>query len=374
MISSEIFIGGVRGLTQSDVWLPIPTGAYWFWLIPFVFGVIFSWRYRRDKVRLSNGLWFSLFFYSFLAMLAVTIFGTNNHPLIIVCGTIFIGFILFLAVLFFLQAFLLLWNAWIMWRHESHTLANMLTLILGIAILVLPFVASAVGNRVPQPVNTFMTIFPNLVILYVVFWFYNYLTMLVIYQFNRPRLRQDYIIVLGAGLLNGDEVSPLLAQRIMRGLKFYQKQQRRTGHPAVMIFSGGQGGDETVPEGQAMLDYAISQGLPAKAGWAETKSTTTLENMKFSKALIDQGQVKAPRTIFVTNNYHTFRAGMFAKQAGLTADGIGARTARFFLPDAIIREYIAIFMKHKWWHAAATVALLILSVAVVLLDLYNGQL
>jgi len=198
--------------------------------------------------------------------------------------------------------------------------------------------------------------------------------MLVIYQFNRPRLRQDYIIVLGAGLLNGDEVSPLLAQRIMRGLKFYQKQQRRTGHPAVMIFSGGQGGDETVPEGQAMLNYAISQGLPAKDGWAETKSTTTLENMRFSKALIDQGQVKAPRTIFVTNNYHTFRAGMFAKQAGLTADGIGARTARFFLPDAIIREYIAIFMKHKWWHAAATVALLILSVAVVLLDLYNGQL
>lgn len=374
MTANEIFTGGVLGLTQSDVWLPVPMVAYWFWLVPIVFGVIFSWRYRRDKVRLSNGLWFSLFFYSFLTLLAMTILGTNNHPLIIVCGTIFIGFILLLGVLFFLQAFLLLWNAWIMWRHESHTLSNMLTLILGIAILVLPFVASAIGNRVPQPVNTFMTIFPNLVILYIAFWFYNYLTMLVIYQFNHPRLRQDYIIVLGAGLLNGNEVSPLLAQRIMRGLKFYQKQQRRTAHPAIMIFSGGQGGDETIPEGQAMLDYAISQGLPVEAGWAETKSTTTLENMRFSKALIDQGPVEKPRTIFVTNNYHTFRAGMFAKQAGLKADGLGARTARFFLPDAIIREYIAIFMKHKWWHAAATVTLLILSVAVVLLDLYNGQL
>jgi len=219
-----------------------------------------------------------------------------------------------------------------------------------------------------------MTIFPNLVIFYVAFWFYNYLTMLVIYHFNQPRLRQDYIIILGAGLLNGDEVSPLLAQRIMRGLKFYQKQQRRTKHPAVMIFSGGQGSDETVPEGQAMLDYAVAQGLPVEAGWAETKSTTTLENMRFSKKLIDQGSVKAPRTIFVTNNYHTFRAGMFAKQAGLKADGIGARTARFFLPDAIIREYIAIFMKHKWWHTAATVGMLILSLAMIWLDWYNGQL
>jgi len=348
--------------------------VYWFWLVPASFGVIFSWRYWHDKVRLSNGLWFSLFFYSFLTMLAITILGTNNHPLIMVCGAIFIGFILLLGVLFFLQAFLLLWNAWIMWRHESHTLANMLTLILGLAILFLPFVGSAIGNRVPPTVNTFMTIFPNLVIFYVAFWFYNYLTMLVIYQFNHPRLRQDYIIILGAGLLNGDEVSPLLAQRIMRGLKFYQKQQRRTKHPAVMIFSGGQGSDETVPEGQAMLDYAVAQGLPAEAGWAETKSTTTLENMQFSKKLIDQGAVKAPRTIFVTNNYHTFRAGMFAKQAGLKADGIGARTARFFLPDAIIREYIAIFMKHKWWHAAATVGMLILSLAMIWLDWYNGQL
>lgn len=304
----------------------------------------------------------------------MTIFGTNNHWLIIICGAIFISFILLLGVLFFLQAFLLLWNAWIVWRHESHTLANMLTLILGLAILILPFVASAIGNRVPQPVNTFITIFPNLVIFYVAFWFYNYLTMLVIYQFNHPRLRQDYIIVLGAGLLNGDEVSPLLAQRIMRGVKFYQKQQRKTGHPAIMIFSGGQGPDETVPEGQAMLAYAIAHGLPAAAGWAETKSTTTLENMRFSKRLIDQGQIQAPRTIFVTNNYHTFRAGMFAKQAGLKADGIGARTARFFLPDAIIREYIAIFARHKWWHAAATLGMLLVSVVMVWLDLYSGQL
>lgn len=360
-------------ISDTSVWLPVPAGFYWSWLIPLVLGLIFSWQYRRDKVRLSNGIWFSLFFYSFLIVLAITILGTNNHPLIIVCGTIFVGFILLLGVLFFLQAFLLLWNAWIVWRRESHTLANMLTLFLGLAILILPFISSAISNRVPQPVNTFMTVFSGLLIFYVAFWFYNYLTMLVIYQFNRPRLRQDYIIVLGAGLLNGDEVSPLLGQRIKRGLAFYQKQQRRTKHPAVMIFSGGQGGDETVPEGQAMLDYAISQGLPAADGLAETKSTTTLENMQFSKRLIDQGGVQNPQTIFVTNNYHTFRAGMFAKQAGLKADGIGARTAHFFLPDAIIREYIAIFARHKWWHAAAAVGMLLLSLAMVLLDLYNGQ-
>lgn len=306
--------------------------------------------------------------------MAMSIFGTNNHPLIIICGTLFVLALMLIGLLFFLQAFLLIWNGWIMWRRESHTVANMLTLLLGLAILILPFVANMISNQVPKPVSYWMTVFPNLVIFYLAFWFYNYLTMLVIYQFNHPRLHQDYIIVLGAGLLDGDRVSPLLGQRIMRGFKFYQKQLKKTHHQATMIFSGGQGGDETVPEGQAMLAYAIKNGLPAEHGWAETQSKTTLQNMQFSKKLIDQGPVKNPNTIFVTNNYHTFRAGMFARQAGLKADGIGARTARFFLPDAIIREYIAIFVRNKWWHLVAFIGMFILSLLLVWFDVYQGNL
>ncbi|ETY73135.1 YdcF family protein [Lactiplantibacillus fabifermentans] len=359
-------------MSESAVGLPIPAAAYYAWIIPFVFGLIFIFRYQRVKARLSNGIWFSLFFYSFLALLAMTILGTYNFPLIVVCGTLFLIILGIIGVLFVLQAFLLIWNGWIMWRRESHTLANMLTLILGLAILILPFLAASLSNHLPQAAQYFMSIFPNLVILYVLFWFYNYLTMLVIYQFNWPRHNQDYIIVLGAGLLNGDRVSPLLAQRIMRGVKFYQKQQRKKQHPAIMIFSGGQGPDETVPEGQAMLDYAIAHGLPAEAGWAETKSKTTYENMLFSRRLIDGGEIKDPNVIFVTNNYHTFRAGMYARQAGLRADGIGAHTARFFLPDAIIREYIAIFMRHKWWHAIALVGIFGISLLGVWLQFRVG--
>jgi len=367
-----MILGGVV-VDNSAVWVPVPAMAYWAWLIPLTFGAIFGWRYHHDKVRLSNGIWFSLFFYSLLALLAMTILGTNNHPLIIVSIAIFVIILIVIGLIFTLQAFLLLWNAWIVWKRESHTVANMLTLFLGVAILLLPVAAGLISN-LPKPIAYFMTTFPTAVMLYVVFWFYNYLTMLILYQFNWPRHRQDYIIVLGAGLLAGDQVSPLLAQRILRGLHFYQKQQRKTGHPAVMIFSGGQGPDETIPEGQAMLQYAQQHGLPATAGWAETQSTTTLENMQFSKQLIDNGPVKRPRTIFVTNNYHTFRAGMFAKQAGLKADGLGARTAHFFLPDAIIREYIAIFAHHKWWHAAAIGALFVLSIVYVWVDVYHGAL
>ncbi|WP_251930968.1 hypothetical protein [Lactococcus lactis] len=88
-------------------------------------------------------------------MLAIAILGSNIHWLIIISGTLFVLLILLIGLIFTLQAFLLLWNAWIMWRHESHTLANMLTLYLGLAILILPFLGNLLSSHVPQPVSYF---------------------------------------------------------------------------------------------------------------------------------------------------------------------------------------------------------------------------
>ncbi|MCH5464064.1 YdcF family protein [Levilactobacillus tujiorum] len=350
---------------MQDELFNIPLVVYWGWLVPLLFGTIFFTSYAIEKRRLSNGIWFSLFFYSTMVMLAISIIGFGNELLFGFSLIIFIGIILLIGLAFTLQAFLLLWNAWIVWRRESHTIANMLTLFLGIAILLAPFIMRLTSLYLPLLVATFVNIFPGMVIFYVLFWFYNYLTMLVIYQFNHPRYRQDYLIVLGAGLLNGDEVSPLLARRIDRALKFYRKQLRKIGQGPVIIFSGGQGGDETVAEGVAMRQYALDHGLPPEQAIAEDQSTTTYENMVFSQKIIDARGTVKPKITFVTNGYHTFRAGMIARKAGVKANGIGAHTAKFFLPNAIIREYIAIFVGNKRWHAIAIGLMFILSLVLV---------
>ncbi len=82
-------------MNDAAVWVPVPAMFYWGWLVPLIFRTIFGWRYHRDKVRLGNGIWFSLFFYSFLTMLAITILGSNIHWLIIISGTLFVLLILF---------------------------------------------------------------------------------------------------------------------------------------------------------------------------------------------------------------------------------------------------------------------------------------
>ena len=84
----------------------------------------------------------------------------------------------------------------------------------------------------------------------------------------------------------------------------------------MFVPSGGQGSDEIISEGEAMKRYLLEQGIPEEQIMPETKSTNTLENMKFSKELIGDNDAKVA---FSTTNYHVFRSGLFSNQAKLKA-------------------------------------------------------
>lgn len=65
---------------------------------------------------------------------------------------------------------------------------------------------------------------------------------------------------------------------------------------------------------------------------------------------MDNRRIKPYHAVFFSNNYHIFRAGIFAEQVGLTAQGLGAHTASYFLPNALLREFAAIVMINKRRH------------------------
>lgn len=120
--------------------------------------------------------------------------------------------------------------------------------------------------------------------------------------------------------------------------------------------SGGQGADEPVSEAYAMRKYLLSQHIPENMIILEDQSTTTYENMLFSKQLIEEDWLTrfevvhpAPSIIFSTNNYHVLRARLYARRVHLKAEGVGAPTALYFLPTALIREYIALLSHNKIW-------------------------
>lgn len=325
--------------------------------------ILFLISFLSEPRRLVNGVLFNLFLLSFLIAAAALILQSRHRLLIAVAATLFVIFMFVILAIFALHLVWLLWNAIVVWRREGHSLGNMLTFFLFLALALLELGATFGRQFLPTWLYAGLAVFFTLTIAYLLLSLYNFLTVLVLYNLRWPRHNKDYLIVLGAGLLNGTEVSPLLAARINAGIKFYQKQLQKTGKRAKMIFSGGQGGDEQLAEGEAMMHYAVTHGMDIKDTIVEDRSTTTFENMKFSKALIVARQQGAPFTaLFFTNNYHLFRAGVYARLAGLKANGVGAPTSFYFLPNAVIREFLALVLLNKRRHLIVFGGIVILAV------------
>ncbi len=130
---------------------------------------------------------------------------------------------------------------------------------------------------------------------------------------NPPTGQEKVVVVLGAGLRR-DKPSTLLRYRLDKAYDYAM------AHPDVFVVtSGGQGRDEWVPEGQAMRDYLIEKGLPPERVVAENASTSTEENFSLSLELLQQyGFDENTPIVYVSNAFHCYRAGCYAKRAGFT--------------------------------------------------------
>lgn len=328
--------------------LELQSGTFIFF-VPALFFAIFAFSYFKDKRKLINGLLFNVFLMSFGGYMLFVMFEAQSIFLGGLLAIIGVTFVLLLLVGIYGLVIFLYWNSIIVLKKESFSLANLLTLLLALGLTAYLIVAVYINHYAPSWFENLFSIVPALLIYFFVV-FFNFLTVSILYQFNHPRYKQDYIIVLGAGLIDGERVSPLLAKRIDKAIQFYKAQSRATMKPPKLLMSGGRGLDEKISEAQAMKNYAVEQGIPADEILIEGNSTNTLENMKFSKEIMDAREPKPYRVIFTSNNYHIFRAGIYARWANLKADGIGARTARYYLPNAFLREFVAILAMNKKRH------------------------
>ena len=153
-----------------------------------------------------------------------------------------------------------------------------------------------------------------------------------------------------------DKVTPLLASRINKAIKIHKKNKN-----SKIIMSGGKGSDEMISEALTMKNYALEQGIRNEDIILEDKSTSTEENIKFSKAIIGENK----NTAIVTNYYHLLRALMLAKEEGLKCIGYGAKTKFYYTQTAYIRELIAYFSMTRTFHL---ILITIITLIFVLLD------
>ncbi|WP_411105696.1 YdcF family protein [Streptomyces sp. cmx-4-9] len=239
----------------------------------------------------------------------------------------------------------LLANGVTMVRKEGRSPGNLLSLAAGAAVLTL---AALVLTLMDRGSHLLDSVLAGLVLLvaYVSFVFLCFLAYAYLYGRIRVRGDVDYVVVLGAGLIGGETVPPLLASRLRKGLQIHETQLARGGRPPLLLCSGGKGDDEKVPEARAMADWLLAHGVPEEHLRLEDRSRTTEENLAFSQTVMAQ-EHPGYRCVVVTNNFHAFRAAMMARKARVNGQVLGSPTARYFWPSATIREFAAVFWEHR---------------------------
>lgn len=234
-------------------------------------------------------------------------------------------------------------------RHEGLKPANLLTMLFSVLLFFYLAVWPVIGGLEKGRFGTRLYVLISLSAVYVLALMTVYLLSAALNLFHLKKRRgADYIIVLGAGVI-GTRVTPLLAARIDKGIELLHDNP-----DAVLILSGGQGPGEDIAEGEAMARYAEQKGVDLGKIIVEGKSTSTEENLLFSRELMDRDR---PRVIVVTTAYHVFRALLLAKQQGLKCVGFGAKTKWYFTLNALIREFVG-YLSLTWKQHAVVAALI----------------
>ncbi|MFE4861234.1 YdcF family protein [Streptomyces sp. NPDC056670] len=302
----------------------------------FLFGV----GVARDRRRVSNAVLLGLSIV--FAVLALILHVASGHAQL---GRDLVIVLLTLAgVGVVTLAWFLITNGITMVRKEGRSPANLLSLGAGLALVAL---LALLITALVLHTHTLLVVAATAVALagYVAFLFLCFLVYGSLYGRLRIRRRADYVVVLGSGLIGGTTVPPLLAARLDRARKEHARLSRK-GWRTLLVTSGGQGPDEKLPEAHAMADYLVAQGFPADLIEREDRSTTTDENLKFSKALMERANPEY-RCVIVTNNYHVFRTAVTARRTGVRGHVIGAPTAAYFWPSALIREFVALMVAYR---------------------------
>lgn len=177
---------------------------------------------------------------------------------------------------------------------------------------------------------------------------------------NRPRLDNDYLIILGCYIgKKKRKLLPLLRARLNRAIRFAWEQEIATGKAICYVPTGGQGSDEIMSEGSAMEMYLLSHSAEQYEILVEKSAANTYENFLFSKRLIEEKN-KDAAVAYITTNYHVLRSGILARRAGIRAEGLAASTKWYYWPNAFIREFIAISVMYKYQHALACALVIVL--------------
>lgn len=152
---------------------------------------------------------------------------------------------------------------------------------------------------------------------------------------NKPD-KLTTVIVLGCKV-RGYTPSSMLTTRTLSCVDYLNEYP-----DACVIVSGGQGSDEMISEAECMKNILVNAGIDPQRIYMEDKSTSTRENIEFSKRIIEDNNLCTDVTI-CTSEFHHYRTSIIARECGVENNyAFCSYTMQYLLPTYWIREWFGI--------------------------------
>ena len=130
------------------------------------------------------------------------------------------------------------------------------------------------------------------------------------------------VLVLGAHVYSEERLSAVLQDRVDYAIELYEQ-----GKADKLLFSGDHGRTE-YDEVNAMLNYAVSKGVPQEDIFLDHAGFSTYESMYRARDVFCVTDV-----IVVTQSFHIFRAVYIARKLGLNAVGVFSDPRNYLYDD-----------------------------------------
>ncbi len=232
-------------------------------------------------------------------------------------------------------------------KREGFSWRNMLGIGLG-ALWSSAYIVHALISLYADTSNVLLMIFQTIVD-YTIVYFECVLFALILSGARAarhvPAYDRECIVILGCQLRRNGTPTPLLRGRLDRALEFEKKQYESTGRHAIFIPSGGKGRNEICSEASSMATYLMEKGIPQERILLEDRSTNTLQNMEYSKKLVEK-HMPGAKSAFSTTGYHVFRSMLWASRCNFECEGMGSKTKWYYYPNAYLREILGLVAAH----------------------------
>lgn len=173
----------------------------------------------------------------------------------------------------------------------------------------------------------------NVVFASAVIFFLSFITVCFFSIYEKPILKADSAIILGAAIN-----TPALYNRSLEGLRLYE-----AGKTEVLVLSGGRISDKDISEAGYMKKVILKNSDPSTSSGSkiiqriilEENSHTTFENIENSKKLIPN----AKSVIIVSDKYHLARGVLIAKRLGFSSVYWSAPDSGYYPKEELYYHY-----------------------------------